>query len=159
VSRFPAAFPLPAFAFWSSCSCQGIGRPHGRLTGPEDPDPDGVSTFRTHEQRPGWVPSISRGRRCSPGPATITSPRPPHHSDMSLHPAATIHRCEALLDETSTRVYAIHPSGLPLACGSRMEREPLGFPPSSAPRDYSQRTSGWGQATEHGPKQRSMSST
>jgi hypothetical protein len=35
-----------------------------------------------------------------------------------------------------------------------MEREPLGFPPSSAPRDYSQRTSGWGQAIEHEPETR-----
>ena len=34
---------------------------------------------------------------------------------------------------------------------SRMEREPLGFPPSFAPRPYERRTSGWGQATEHGP--------
>ena len=30
--------------------------------------------------------------------------------------------------------------------------EPLGFPPSFAPRDYSQRTSGRGQAIEHGPE-------
>jgi hypothetical protein len=29
------------------------------------PDPDGVTAFRTHELRPGWVPSIPRGRRCS----------------------------------------------------------------------------------------------
>ncbi len=136
-----------------------LGLPHGRLTGPEDPDPDGVSTFRTHEQRPAWAPSISRGQRCSPRLATITSPRPSHHSDTSLHPAATIHRCEAPVDETSTRVQAIHPSGLPLACSPRMEQGPLGIPPSSAPRPHERRTSGRGQATEHGPKQRSMSST
>ena len=30
-------------------------------------------------------------------------------------------------NETSTEVHAIHPSGLPLACGPRMERAPLGF--------------------------------
>jgi hypothetical protein len=30
------------------------------------PDPDGVTAFRTHELRPGWVPSLPRGRRCSP---------------------------------------------------------------------------------------------
>ena len=29
---------------------------------------------------------------------------------------------------------------------------PLGFPPSFAPRDYSQRTSGRGQVIEHGPE-------
>ena len=31
--------------------------------------------------------------------------------------------------EASTEIHAIHPSGLPLACGPRMEREPLGFSP------------------------------
>ena len=31
------------------------------------PDLDGVTAFRTHELRPGWVPSIPRGRWCSPG--------------------------------------------------------------------------------------------
>jgi hypothetical protein len=30
------------------------------------PDPDGVSVFRTHELRSGWVPSLLRGQRCSP---------------------------------------------------------------------------------------------
>jgi hypothetical protein len=32
-------------------------------------------------------------------------------------------------NEASTEVYAIHPSGLPLACGPRMGRAPLGFSP------------------------------
>jgi hypothetical protein len=41
-----------------------LGVPHGRLTG-QRPDPDGVSVFRTHELRSGWVPSRLRGRRCS----------------------------------------------------------------------------------------------
>src|SRR5215218_2644720 len=46
------------------------------------PDPDGVTAFRTHELRPGWVPSIPRGRRCSPRsegraqPAPAASQRP-----------------------------------------------------------------------------------
>jgi len=35
----------------------------------------------------------------------------------------------AQLDEASLRVHCIHPSGLPLACGPRMERAPLGFLP------------------------------
>jgi hypothetical protein len=123
------------------------GLAHGRLTGPKDPDPDGV--FHVAHARAttrGGCPLYPQGRRCSPRLATITSPRPPHHSDTSLHPATTIHRCDAPLDETSTRVQAIHPSGLPLACSPRMKRERRGFPPSSAPRDYSQRTSGQGQA-------------
>ena len=30
------------------------------------PDLDGVTAFRTHELRPGWVSPLPRGRRCSP---------------------------------------------------------------------------------------------
>ena len=52
-------------------------------------------------------------------------------------------------NEVSTEVHAIHPSGLPLACGSQVERELLGFPPSFGPRRYQRRPSGWGQALEH----------
>ena len=66
-------------------------------------DPDGVSTFRTLKLRPGWVPSISRGRRCSPGLATITGPRLPHLSGPSLRPATTTHLNETPHHETSTK--------------------------------------------------------
>src|SRR5665647_2043477 len=55
-------------------------------------------------------------------------------------------------NEVSTEVHAIHPSGLPLACGSQVEQEPLGFPPSFGPRRYQRRPSGWGQALEHWPR-------
>ncbi len=67
MSRFPVAFRPPAFASWSSCSRRGI-RPSSRSAYQphRGPDPDGVTAFRTHELRPGWVPSIPRGRRCSP---------------------------------------------------------------------------------------------
>ena len=52
----------------SSCPARELGLPHGRLTGHVTvPDPDGVSMFRTRELRPGWVPPMPRGRRCSPG--------------------------------------------------------------------------------------------
>jgi hypothetical protein len=105
LSRFPAVFPPPAFASWSSCSRRGIGRSSRSAyrIAIGEPDPDGVSTFRTLKQRPGWVPSISRGRRCSPGLATITSPRLSHLSDASLRPATTTHLSETLLHETSTK--------------------------------------------------------
>lgn len=122
-----------------------LGVPHGRLTGHGCPDPDGVSVFRTHELRPGWVPSIPRGRRCSPGPAALTGPRLPHHNGASLHPASNIPSREAPLHEASTRVQAIHPSGLPLThrrpdgTGSR-----FGFSSSFAPRRYQRRTSRMG---------------
>jgi hypothetical protein len=57
-------------------------------------------------------------------------------------------------NEVSTEVHAIHPSGLPLACSPRMEREPLGFPPSSGPRRCQRRPSGWGQAMSTRPELR-----
>ena len=129
-----------------------LGVPHGRLTG-QRPDPDGVSVFRTHELRSGWVPSLLRGRRCSSRPTSLTGRHPRPLNRWSLNPATTIHPCEAPLDEASTkgsRVFTrpIFPS--PVAPG--WIRSHFGFPPSSAPRDYSQRTSGRGQVIEHGPE-------
>ena len=66
-SRFPVAFPPPASLFGHPTPAKGsalltVGPP--THTGP---DPDGVTAFRTHELRPGWVPSIPRGQWCSPG--------------------------------------------------------------------------------------------
>ena len=82
MSRFPIAFRPPAFASRSSDSRRGIGpssRSAYRTTGP---DPDGVTTFHTHEQRPGRAPPIPRGRWCSPG--RVASP-----TGTSRFPAAS----------------------------------------------------------------------
>ncbi len=56
---FLSPFDAPAFACWASCPAGGLGLPYGRLTGP-GPDPDGVSTFRTHKTRPGRAPCLPR---------------------------------------------------------------------------------------------------
>ncbi len=56
---FPVAFRPPAFASWASCSRWEFCSPHGRPTR-QHLDPHGVTTFRTHKNRPGWVPSLSR---------------------------------------------------------------------------------------------------
>jgi hypothetical protein len=153
MSRFPVAFPPPAFASRSSCSRRGIG-PSSRSayrtgvrtsTGlprsarmsydrngcPLYPEDGGAS--------PGQVDSLTGACRSS-----AASPYTPLQ-----HPSR-----EALLDEASTRVQAIHPSGLPLArdhpdgTGRR-----FGFPPGFAPRRprAKRRTPRWGQANEHGP--------
>ena len=58
----------------------------------EDPDPDGATTFHTHELRPGSVPPIPRGRRCSPGRSLISGRRLPLLNGQSLHPATASHR-------------------------------------------------------------------
>jgi hypothetical protein len=65
MSRFPAAFRLPALASWSSFARWGAG-PSSRSAYRSlnlEPDPNGVVTLRTHEVRPGWVPSVPRGLR------------------------------------------------------------------------------------------------
>ena len=69
-------FPSRSSAFLT------VGLPARRL------DPDGVSTFRTLNIRPGWAPSIARGRWCSSRPTTIIGLRLAHHSAVSLDRAA-----------------------------------------------------------------------
>ncbi len=66
--------------------------------------------------------------------------------------------CAAPDNETSTRVHAIHPSGLPLTCNPRVERGPSGFPSSFAPRRYQRRTSKVGPRREHAPGTRAPTS-
>src|SRR6266498_790220 len=46
--------------------------PHPRRGGP-----DGVSTFRTHEIRPGRVPALPRERRCPHDRRSVLGRRPP----------------------------------------------------------------------------------
>jgi hypothetical protein len=93
VSRFPAAFRLPVFASQVILSRQGCG-PSSRLAyqTTNGPDPDGVSMFRTRETRPGWVPPMPRGRRCSPGLVHRFSRRLPLPNGQSLNPAPATHR-------------------------------------------------------------------
>ena len=126
VSRFPAAFQPPAFASWPSCSRREIGLPHGQPTGPAGPDPVGVSTFRTLEQRPGWAPSIPRGRWCPPARGSFpagTRRFPAASPCIPLEHSAWRGPNVTRPHQGFTRV---HPSGLPLACGPRTERGPLG---------------------------------
>jgi hypothetical protein len=70
-----------------------------------------------------------------PRPSRLLDRRLPLRSGQSLHPAALpIDR--ALLHEASTRVHAIHPSGLPLACGRPDGTgRPWAFPRASHPAD------------------------
>ena len=143
VSRFPVAFPQPAFASRSSDSRRGVGRssrsayrrrqsafgprrgsrvPHARAA-------TGVGATYTPRTA---VPSRTEGR-AQPAPAASRRP--------VLAPRSDIPPRGALLHEASTRVQAIHPSGLPLASSARVERAPLGFPPSFAPRRHRRRAS------------------
>jgi hypothetical protein len=94
VSRLPVAFPLPAFASRSSDTRRGVGpssRSAYRAAPVARPDPDGVTTFRTHELRPGWVPSLPQGRRCSSRPSRLLDRRLPLCHGQSFDPAPTSH--------------------------------------------------------------------
>jgi hypothetical protein len=89
---------------------------------------------------------IPAGRTPQPASAAFSAASP--YTSLQ-HPPR-----EAPLDEASTRVQAIHPSGLPLTRGRPDgTRRRFGFPLSFAPRrpGAGQRTSGRGQAIEHGP--------
>ena len=132
-----------------SRECEWI---YGRLTG-QRPDPDGVTAFRTHQQRPGWAPSRPQGRRCSSRPIVARGRRLPLGSGQSLHPA--------YVPSTGSRLPR-HQRGFkqftrpvfPSPVATRLERAALGlFVPGFAPRrpGAGRRTPGWGQAIEHGP--------
>jgi hypothetical protein len=131
MSRFPVAFRPPAFASWSSFVRWGVGPSlRSAYRAPcQGPDPNGVVTFRTHEMRPGRVPSIPRELWCPHGRHGIADRHLPLRNGQSLNPGPTIHQPGLRLTRHHRGFTVVHPSGLPLACGPRMEREPLGFSP------------------------------
>ena len=131
-----------------------LALPYGRVTGHTEVWSDlvGVSTFRTSKMRPGWVPSLPRGRRCSPGRvassgrASAASQRPVLGPRWSV-PSAGLH-----VTRHHRGFTVVHPSGLPLHLWPLDGTAALGLDRLSfAPRRYQRRTSGWGQAIEHRP--------
>ena len=127
-SRFPVAFRPPAFASWAILFPPGSS---AFLTvGPPDhagPDPTGFPRSTCARPGRGGCPLypgaavFSRPVRCLRSPPAA-SQRPALHPGP--HPISGAH-----LDEASSRFTHVHPSGLPLTCGPRMERGPLGFFP------------------------------
>jgi hypothetical protein len=143
VSRFPAAFRLPAFASRSSCSRRGVGpslRSAYRAR-PLGPDLDGVTTFRTREQQPGWVPSLPRGRRCSSRPSRFLDRRLPLYRGQSLHPAPASHRAGLRLTRHQREFKQFTRPAFPSPVAARMERAALGlFPELRTPPTRSRTT-------------------
>ena len=143
------------FASWASCSRQGIRlssrsacRPAPRR---RPPDPDGVSTFHTHEIRPDRVSSLPRGRRCSYDHRCVRGRRLPPLNGRPLPPRYNQPTRDVRLTRHQQGFSVIHPFGLPLAGDTRSGRAPLGFPLSFAPSRYRPRTSGRGQVWNTDP--------
>ena len=101
--RFPVVFRLSALRF-SVIRFPSGGRAFLAVGLParQHRTPTGVTTFRAHEMRSGWVPPVPRGQRCSSRLGTIPSRRLPLLCGQSLYSATTFHR-GAQHDETSAR--------------------------------------------------------
>jgi hypothetical protein len=98
------------------------------------PDPDGVTAFRTRELRPGWVPPLPRGRRCSSRSSRLLDRRLPLYRGQSFDPAPATHR-----QGSASRGINEGSSNSPVRSSPRLwppgwNGPPLGFPPSFAPR-------------------------
>ena len=132
-----------------------LGLPHGRLTG-HHPAPGPGRGFHVSHLRdttgvgapstPGTAVLLPAGCRARPAPAASQRPVPAPRTRI---PPAGLRNYGA-----STRVHAIHPSGLPLTCSPRMGRRPSGFPLCSAPRRYRRRTTGRARAASTRPELR-----
>ena len=156
MSRFPAAFQPPAFASRSPCSRPGPG-PSSRSAyrvPPRRPDPDGVSTFHTCEIRPGRVPPLPRGRRCSSRPDAVPGRRLPFPSAQSLHPAPASHQRGSSITGHQRGSRDSPVRSAPHLWPPGWDGRPLGFPLCSAPRRYRRRTTGRGRAASTRPKLR-----
>jgi hypothetical protein len=93
------------------------------------PDPDTVSTFHTCEIRPGWVPPLPRGRRCSSRPDAVPGRRLPLRSGQSLHPATASHQRGSAITGHQRGFTRFTRPVCPSPVVSRMGREALGLNP------------------------------
>jgi hypothetical protein len=113
------------------------------------PDPGGVTAFRTHEQRPGWVSSIPRGQRCSPRPIALTSPRLPHHSGLSLYPAPASHLARLCFTRHQRGFKQFTRPVFPSPATARVERALLRLSPELRTPPTKSRTTHVGAGTGH----------
>ncbi len=89
---FPLPFGCRHSLLGHQIPAEGLGLPHGRLTGQQHRTSTGVTAFRMHELRPGWVPPVSRGRRCSSRLSAFLRRRLPLFCGQSLHSATASHQ-------------------------------------------------------------------
>ena len=130
LSRFPAAFRRAGIGLLDRPAPAGeLGLPCGRLTGLAR-TPTGLS--RSARPRSG-----RGGCSLNPGATVFLRPAPSHQPPSPLPsgqpcPQRRIPSPGVSMTRQQREFACAHPSGLPLACGSRMERAPLGvFPDAS----------------------------
>ena len=135
-SRFPVALSAAGVRFSGirfpprSWAPLAVGLP----TDTSRPDPDGVTAFRTHELRPGWVPSLPRGRRCSSRPPRRLLTGACRFAAASPSPRAT--PITGLLTRHQRGFTQFTRPVFPSPVAARMERGPFGFPPGFAPHRH-----------------------
>ena len=153
LSRFPAALSAAGIRFSvirfppGNWALLAVGLPD------LGPDLDGVTTFRTRELQPGWVPSLPRGRRCSSRPSSLLDRRLPLRNGQSLHPAPASHLAGLCLTRHQRGFKQFTRPAFPSPVDARMERAALGlsFGVRTPPTKSRRRTPRWRQAIEHGP--------
>ena len=156
-SRFPAAFRRAGVRFLRHpVLARELGLRCLRLTGRAlaPPDPDGVPTFRMHEQRPGRAPPLPRGQRCSRGRRRSARPPPAGPPRLGPAPRSCSHRPGLWVTRHQRGFTHVRPSGLPLACPPGWNGSASASSLSFAPRSYPRRTSGRGLALNTGQELR-----
>jgi hypothetical protein len=128
-----------------------LGLPCGRLTGSDEPDPNGVATLHTYEMRPEGVPSGPRGRRCSCGRLCADDRRLPHRSGCVPTPRRCSHRPGLALSRRHRGFMFFTRPAFPSPVAPMMGWEPLGFSPSFTPSCCQQRMSRRGQVLSTDP--------
>jgi hypothetical protein len=150
-SRPPRRLPDQAALSFNQAAATTQRRSRFTSTRSHDASWRTVSTFHTHETRPGRVSSLPRGRRCSYDRRCVRGRRLPPSSGRPLPPRCSHPTRDVRLTRHQQGFSVIHPSGLPLTCDTRSERAPLGFPLGFAPSRYQPRTPGRGQVWNTDP--------
>ena len=153
-----AGFPTGACRFAAASPCAPLQHPIGEADRNET-SVGGLSSSPVRSASRLWPPDgtgalgLLPELRTPPGtPATHVRPRPGHEHGPGTTPSILleppINAFTQYACDLASQTRPVFPS--PVAPG--WNGQPLGFPPSFEPRRLSRRrTSGWGQAIEHGP--------
>ena len=127
VPRFPLPFGHRHSLLGHPVPAGEIGLPHGRPTGTcQARTPTGFPRSAQLRCDRGGCPLYPGDGGVLPAGGSLTGRHPPLPSGQSLHPAGTSTWRGSNVTRHHQGFTRVHPSGLPLACGPRTERETLG---------------------------------